>query len=155
MARNGMLRGFGALGLLATATIVSAQAARVDPVVTRVAGYRALGAAFKNVNDTLRTDAPQLAVIRASAQQISVAARAQYRWFPAGSGPAAYPRTAAKAEIWTDRRAFRRAQDAFATQTRAFNRAAAGTDMEAIRTATRNLGQSCGGCHRSFRIERN
>jgi cytochrome c556 len=138
-----------AFAILATPLLAAPQ----DVVATRTAGYRALGAAFKSVNDQLRSGAPQGAVLKDAAGKIQVAARAQYGWFPAGSGPAPGLKTAAKPEIWTQPAQFKAAQDAFTTQSAVFARAVAGGDVATITAASKQLGAACGGCHRSFRSD--
>lgn len=128
-------------------------AAPADQVRTRIEGLRELGAAFKAVNDGLRSPTPQTIMIQMSARQIRNAATAQYGWFPPGSGPQPGVKTAAKPEIWTQPARFRQLQDAFAAQATAFQRAAASNDVNAIRAAARSLGQSCKACHDQFRNE--
>ena len=151
-----LVRRFRALALatLAVAAAAPLLAAPADTVRTRVAGLREVGAAFKAINDGLRGNEPQLVLIRQSAREIRNAARAQYTWFPAGSGPQAGVKTAAKPEIWTQAQSFKAAQDAFATQANAFHKAAAGTDVAKIRAAAKKLGATCKGCHDSFRTEK-
>jgi cytochrome c556 len=128
-------------------------AAPQDLVRTRVAGLRELGAAFKNVNDEFKSDTPQIYVIQLSARQIRDAARAQYGWFPAGSGPQPDVKTAAKPEIWTQAAQFKTAQDNFATEAGSFMTIAAAGNIDAIRAQTKLLGATCGGCHRTFRVD--
>jgi cytochrome c556 len=127
-------------------------AAAADQIRTRVAGYRDLGAAFKAANDALRSPQPQLAVVQQSAARIRVAARNQYAWFPAGSGPQRGVKTGARVEIWARARDFRTAQDAFARQADSYQRVAAGGDIAAIRLEARRLGAACKGCHDTFRL---
>jgi cytochrome c556 len=122
-------------------------------VTARQAGYRALGAAFKGVNDQLRSGAPQGAVLKDAAGKIQATAKTQYGWFPAGSGPAPGLKTAARPEIWSQPAQFKAAQDAFAAQSGAFARAVASGDVGAITAASKQLGATCGGCHRSFRSD--
>lgn len=126
-------------------------AAPADQVRTRVDGLRELGAAFKAVNDGLRSSTPQTMLIQISARQIRGAAQAMYGWFPAGTGPQPGIKTAAKPEIWTNAAGFRRAQDDFSAQAAAFQNTANGGDVAAIRAAARNLGGACKGCHDQFR----
>lgn len=128
-------------------------AAPVETVRTRIAGLRELGAAFKNANDALRGGEPQVIMIQQSAREIRNAAQAQYRWFPAGTGPNPAWKTAAKPEIWAQAARFRTAQDNFARQADAFQRAAMGGNADAIRGAARALGAACKGCHEQFRAE--
>ena len=141
---GGMLVGFAA---------VPSPAAAPDIVKARLAGYRELGAAFKNVNDELRSGTPQAYVLQLSARQIRDAAKAQYGWFPRGTGPQPGLKTAAKPEIWTRAPAFKAAQDAYAAQANAFYRFAAAGDIAKMRAQVKPLGATCGGCHRAFRAE--
>lgn len=128
-------------------------AAPADQARTRIDGYRELGAAFKAVNDGLRSPAPQTMLIQMSARQIRNAATQQYNWFPAGSGPQPGVKTAAKPEIWSQAARFRQLQDTFAAQASAFQRVAGSGNVAAIRTAARSLGASCKACHDQFRNE--
>ena len=129
-------------------------AAGVDPYKARIDSYRELGAAFKNVNDELRKPAPQAYLIQLSGRQIRSTAQAQYGFFPTGSGPRAGVKTAAKPEIWTQPAQFKAAQDAFNLQAQAVARVAQSGDISAIKVQTKALGQTCAGCHKTFRLEK-
>ena len=140
----------GGLAMLVAAPLF---AAAQDSVNTRVAGLRQLGAAFKNVNDELKSGTPQPTVLQISARQIRDAARAQYGWFPAGSGPQPGVKTRAKPEIWTQPAQFKAAQDALATQADAFSKVVATGDTAAIAAQAKQLGGACAACHHQFRAE--
>ncbi len=140
------------------AASLSAGAGRAaDPVPAavgaRVNGFRELGAAFKTVNDELKSGSPQLVMLQLSARQIQDASRAQANWFPADSAPRPGIKTNAKAEIWSQPAQFKKAQDDFATQANAFYAVAQKGDVAAMRTQAKALGGACGACHRSFRVE--
>lgn len=122
-----------------------------NAVALRVAGYKDLGAAFKGVNDELRRGS--IGQMPGLAKRISAAAKSQYRWYPAGSGPSKGIKTAAKPDIWSKPSAFKAAQDRFAAQAKAFQTVAGGKDAAAIRSAARQLGATCKACHDSFRVE--
>lgn len=147
-----LLRALGLSAACALAATPSA-AAPGDQSKVRIEGYRALGEAFKAVNDGLRRGTASPQQMQLLATRISASARAQYAWFPAGSGPAPGIKTAARPEIWTRARAFRAAQDAFTRQASAFAQVTMAGDPAAMRAAARQLGASCKGCHDSFRIE--
>jgi cytochrome c556 len=135
--------------------IVSAAAVAAVPgdvIRGRIAGYRALGAAFKTTNDTVRAGELQSARLHRAASQISAAARNQYQWFPKGTGPQPRMKTAARPEIWSRAREFRAAQDAFARQAGAFERIVASGNEAAIRSGARQLGATCKACHDNFRL---
>jgi len=142
-----MLTIFTLAGGLLTAPVLAGAA---DQVRTRVAGFRQLGAAYKAVADGLRSN--DLARVRAASGQIGGASRTIYSWFPRGSGPRPGVKTAARAEIWSRAGDFRTAADAFTRQAQAFQRVAAGGDLNAIKAESRKLGATCKGCHDNFRV---
>lgn len=129
-------------------------AAGADPYKARLDSYRELGAAFKNVNDELRKPTPQVYIIQLSARQIRSAAQAQYGLFPAGTGPRPGVKTAARAEIWTQPAQFKAAQDAFSKQAQTIATIAQSGDVAKIKLQTKALGQTCGACHKAFRVEK-
>lgn len=140
-----------ALALLVAASPL--MGAPADAIRSRIANFRELGAAYKAVNDSLRGGEVQTVLLAQSARQIRNAARGQYAWFPAGSGPQAGVKTAAKPEIWANQAKFKSAQDAFAAAADQFQKVVASGDAAAIRTQARKLGATCKGCHDSFRTE--
>lgn len=146
------LRRTAIAAVLVTALAAPLLAAPADTIRTRIAGYKELGASFKAVNDSLRGDA-NLPAIRAATAKINASARAQYNWYPRGTGPGPGLKTGAKPEIWTQARQFRAAQDAFTTQAAALQRAAAGGNVDAIKAEARKLGGTCKGCHDGFRAQ--
>ncbi|MFK4873534.1 c-type cytochrome [Novosphingobium sp. ZW T3_23] len=142
------------LALVALAIGLSPLAAAPgDPVRTRIAGYRELGAAFKAMNDALRrSDASPGALVQ-PARHIREASARQYGWYPRGSGPTPGIKTAARPEIWTQPAKFKSAQDAFARQAQVLERATASGNSALVRTEMRKLGAACKACHDSFRTE--
>src|SRR6202008_3054261 len=101
MTRSKTVGTFAAAAMLAGLIGAPLVAAATDIVKTRIAGFHNLGTAYKAANDQLKSDAPQLPVIRTSALAIQKYAGQLKGWFPAGSG--ARPggtKTAAKPEIW-------------------------------------------------------
>lgn len=151
-----MLRNKTGVIIAATLAVLLAgplAAAAADTITARVAGYRSLGSAFKNLNDELRSGTPQPYVLQLSARQIRDVAKAQYGWFPAGSGPKAGVKTAAKPEIWSQPAQFKAAQDAFSNQANAMMKAAQSGDVAAMRAQARQLGATCSACHRTYRVE--
>lgn len=133
-------------GLLAA----PAFAGGADLVRARIAGFRQIGAAYKAVTDGLR--ASDLAKVRQAAGQLGGLAHGLYGWFPRGSGPQPGVKTAARPEIWTRAPQFRAAQDGLAREVQAFQRVAAGSDVNAIRAEARKLGGTCKACHDQFKV---
>lgn len=145
------LRGVGSLvALLMMAAPLLATPA--DSVKGRIASLRELGAAFKAVGDGLRASEPQTILLQQSARQIRNAANAMPGWFPAGSGPEAGVKTAAKPEIWAQPAQFRAAQDAFIERAARFQAAVNGGNAASMRQEMRALGATCKGCHDRFRV---
>jgi cytochrome c556 len=150
------LGGAGVVAMLASLMFssgVAADPAEPAALGARVHGFRELGAAFKTVNDELKSGTPQVMMLQLSARQIRDASRAQTGWFPADSAPRPGLKTAAKPEIWSQPAQFKKAQDDFAAQAAAFYRVAATGDVAAMRIQAKPLGAACAACHRSFRIE--
>ncbi|MBC2660425.1 cytochrome c [Novosphingobium flavum] len=122
-----------------------------DAIRARIETYRELGASFKAVNDGLRTDEVQTVLIGQAARHIRNVAQAQYGLFPPGSGPAPGLKTKARAEIWRQPARFKAAQDAFAGAAAGFQQAVASGNADTMRQAAKRLGETCKGCHDSFR----
>lgn len=135
---------------LAAAVATPLLAEPATTVKARISAYRELGAAYKGVNDGLRGE-PQTVVVQQYARQIRNYAKAQYGWFPVGSGPQPGVKTLALPAIWAKPAQFKAAQDAFANQAAAFQKAASGGDAAAMRAEARKLGGTCKACHDQFR----
>ena len=71
-------------------------------------------------------------------------------WFPPGTGPDV-GKTHAKAEIWQKPDDFRAKATDFRKAALAFNSAARGGNVNAIKSAFGNLGRACKACHDSYR----
>ena len=71
--------------------------------------------------------------------------------FPKGSGPESKLETEALDTIWTDAAGFTAAVKAYNDATAAFVEAAKSGDMAKAAEARGAVGQSCGGCHETFR----
>ena len=140
--------------IAATAPAARRAAPTVSPaeiVRTRIAGYREMGAAFKNVMDGLRGGDAQITMIQQGARTIKATSQAQVRWFPVGSGPAPGLKTLAKPEIWAKPAEFRAAQAGLVRAADALQAAATSGNADAIRGAARGLGAACKTCHDQFR----
>ncbi len=139
------------VSVIAVSAAAAVAASPATEVRTRVAGYRALGAAFKTANDAIRRrdySSPQL---RKASARIASSARSQYRWYPISSRPASGLKTAARPEIWSNRSDFKKLQDGFTVQAKRFQSAVAGGDASKVRSEARRLGASCKSCHDRFR----
>jgi cytochrome c556 len=137
--------------LLAMTAAAAVAATPAETIKGRIAGFRAMGAAFKAVNDTVRSGDFRSVRLQQAAGEIAATSRKQYQWFPAGTGPQSRIKTAAKPEIWGRASEFRAAQDALARQAAAFELAVRSGDEAAIRSGARQLGAKCKACHDKFR----
>jgi cytochrome c556 len=138
-----------------TTAAIGASAALADDIDqyidNRISNYREMGAAFKAVNDQLKTPAPNISTIRQSSKIISNVGAHQYSWFKPGSGPESGAKTKALPAIWDTPEKFKAAQDAFRAQADLFAAAAASGDPKRITASAKTLGAACSACHRSFR----
>jgi cytochrome c556 len=121
-------------------------------VKARQDNLKALGGAMKTVGDQLKSGAPDKAAVGAAAQKIDDLAKALPGWFPAGSGPEAGVKTAAKPEIWTQPADFKAASDKLIAEAGTLVEVAASGDAAAIGGQLRATGKACGACHKQFRV---
>jgi cytochrome c556 len=120
-------------------------------LVARQAHFKEQNAAFKAINDELRKDAPDKAVITANATKIKAMAADLPSWFPKGSGPETGLKTAAKAEIWTDAEGFAAAAAKLQEETVKLEQVTMAGDVDAIKAQVRATGGACKNCHDKFR----
>ncbi|HEX3363952.1 cytochrome c [Phenylobacterium sp.] len=158
MARRPLIAALAALGLAAGAALAAEPPAPGAPstpagqaLMARQAHFRDQAAGFKAINDELKKDAPDKAVILANATKIKGTAAALPTWFPKGSGPETGLKTAAKADIWTDAEGFDKAATQLQTETVKLEQAAMGGDLDAIKAQDRAVGAACGACHSKYR----
>lgn len=130
---------------------VSAERARTM-MDERHENYERIGDAMKVISRELKADSPDLAQVRQNANVIATLAPQVPGWFPPGTGPDV-GKTEAKAEIWQKPEDFLAKARAFEQAAAAFNAAAQGADLAAIRAAHGELGKSCKACHDLYREE--
>ena len=114
--------------------------------------YEKIGDAMKVITRQLKTDSPDLAQVRQGADTIATLAPQVKTWFPAGTGPDV-GKTEAKAEIWQRPDDFRSKAQGLEQASAAFQAAAQGGDLAAMRAAHAELGKSCKACHDLYREE--
>lgn len=143
------------LGLLVLLVGAASAAVAAYPpaavIQARQQNFKSMGAAFKAINDELRSGSPDKAKLAAAVKTVERAGAQIPRWFPKGSGPETGVKTAAKAEIWTDSSTFKARTLAFSGEASKLRKAIAGTDINAIREQQKATGRSCGECHKLFR----
>ena len=115
-------------------------------------GMEEIGDAFKLINREVKKGSPDLASIRPAAAKINELAGQSAGWFPPGTGPDV-GKTRAKAEIWQKPEDFAAKTRTFQQVAAAFNAAAAGGDVAAIKAGAGELGKTCKACHDLYRSE--
>lgn len=113
-------------------------------------GYEKIGKAMRAAKQAI--DKGDAAAVKAPADEIASLAPQAIGWFPAGTGPDV-GKTEAKAEIWQQRAQFDEGMTRFNEAAKAFQQAAAGGDLNAVKAAHANLGGTCKSCHERFRAE--
>ena len=111
-----------------------------------------IGDAMKLVSRELKGVTPDLAKVRNGAGTIARLAPQVTDWFSPGTGPDV-GKTEAKAAIWQKPEDFAAKRDTFQRAAAAFNSAARGNDLAAIKAAHGDLGKSCKACHDLYREE--
>jgi cytochrome c556 len=145
---------FAAIGAALVSTVAAATPLNSSQVVDgRKARYRELGAAFKTINDQLRSGTLIKITLRSAARTINVIGTEQYQWFPAGADARTGVKTRALPAIWSNATGFRQAQGNFQRQADLLLRAVETGDQTRIRAQARAVGQTCAACHRPFRAE--
>ncbi len=114
--------------------------------------YEEIGDAMKAISRELKGESPNLDKVRAGAATIAELAPQVPTWFPAGTGPDV-GKTEARAEIWQKPEDFAAKAQSFREAAAAFETAARGSDLAAIRSAQADLGKSCKACHDLYREE--
>jgi cytochrome c556 len=130
-------------------------AATADPkaqVAARQAGMKQVGRTFKGINDQLH-GAHDAGTLKAQTHELAELAKRAHSWFPKGSGAEAGVKTAAKAEIWTNRRDFDAKAAAFAKASLALSNAAArSSDPAVLGPLAGQVGGACKGCHTTYKL---
>jgi len=114
--------------------------------------YEKIGDAMKVISRELKGDNPDLAAVRSGADTIATLAPRVPTWFPAGTGPDV-GKTHARAEIWQKPEDFKAKAADLNTAALAFQAAARGNDVAAIKAAHADLGKSCKACHDLYRAK--
>ena len=130
------------------AALGKAQALRI--MHDRHEGMETIGKATKIINREFKAGSPNLATVLASSAQIARLSARVPSWFPPGTGPNV-GKTHAKAEIWQKPDDFRAKAIDFRRAALAFNAAARGRDVNAMKAAFGNLGKACKACHDPYR----
>jgi cytochrome c556 len=117
-------------------------------------GMESIGKNAKAINRELGGGSPDLGTVRASAAQIASLAKQASGWFPEGTGPEV-GKTGAKPDIWApqNKADFAAKVKNFQAAAQAFNAAASGNEVGAIKARFADLGGTCKACHDKYRTE--
>jgi cytochrome c556 len=115
-------------------------------------GMEDIGDAMKVLGREMKGDSPDLAVVRTNAATIARLAPQVSGWFPPGTGPDV-GKTHAKPEIWQKPEDFAAKTTALQQAAAAFDAAAQGNDVAAIKASFGELGKACKACHDLYRAK--
>ena len=113
--------------------------------------FRQVGGAFKAINDELKKDAPDQAVLASQSGKLRALAVQVPSWFPKGSGPESGVKTEARAQVWSDAAGFSAAANRFQVESSKLNQFSAAGDIAGARNQARAVGATCKGCHDKYR----
>ena len=122
-------------------------------IEAREANFKTFGKSMKTMNDNLKSDSPDLAVIASNAATIRGLAPKVSTWFPKGTGPESGVKTEARAEIWSDPAGFAAAARRLEPEAAKLEALARAGDLAGVRAQVRVVGGTCKGCHDKFKAD--
>lgn len=122
-------------------------------IEAREANFKTFGKSMKTMNDSLKSDSPDLAVIASNAAAIRALAPKVTTWFPKGTGPGAGVKTEARAEIWSDPAGFAAAARRLEPEAAKLEALARAGDLAGVRAQVRVVGGTCKGCHDKYKAD--
>lgn len=154
-----------------------AQDARDQIIENRIANFRDMGSAYKNIGDELKSAHPNKAKIQSGARTIADYSTHLLSWFPPGSelppeisrswidkvsdwlssddsaAPTDQPKSHAKPEIWKQQAKFKSDAKNLQLAAARMKTVSQTADAAAIAAQFRSLGVTCKTCHDVFRKE--
>ena len=115
-------------------------------------GMEGIGKANKLLKQELNSSSPNLDLVRSTAYRLSTAATDASGWFAKGTGPE-LGKTGAKSEIWQNEADVAAKLSEFQKAAQAFSQAAAGSDVEAMKSRFASLSDTCKACHDKYRSQ--
>jgi cytochrome c556 len=147
-----------AVGLVAGAAHTDAAADAKTVIETRQKAMKGLGMHMEAINAFVEKGEGDAAMVAERAKEIAATSEKIPELFPEGTSLADSHgiKTAAKAEIWSDRAGFEEAAEHMGEEAEELAETAEGGDKQAIAAAFAELGkEGCGGCHTKFRQKQN
>lgn len=166
-----------AAGTVLLGTAAAAQQSAENAIEGRVAGFRDIGSAFKNIGDELKAGQPDRKEMLKAAQALKGYGAHMAGWFPPGGQPTPQPEKSwlerirgwfsfgdssavvgeieshAKPAIWTQRPQFDRHIRAYQIAAAGLAKATQRGNPAEISLTHRKLGATCKSCHDQFREE--
>ncbi|MAN46281.1 MAG: cytochrome C [Hyphomonas sp.] len=124
-----------------------------EQIDARQAHLKNYGKAFKTISDQLKASDPDMAAIQTAAANLVSEAEGMETWFPEGSGPDSGVKTDALPAIWESPEEFNQIVADFQTEAAQLSEAAQTGDVEAIKVAFGETGQTCKSCHETYRAD--
>ena len=142
--------GVAAAAMVAASSVIppgtGAANAQGNIVEARSQAMKTLGGSLRRIGQ-----AASVEDARGPAAAMAGAASRLETLFPEGSGG---PPTRSKPEIWRNMADFKAKLAELQDAARALDAAAKGSDIDAVKAAARNVGGTCGACHRVYRAPR-
>jgi cytochrome c556 len=145
-----------ALAAVASLVLGGTALAAIDAsqvITTRQEKLKTLGKTFKAFREEFAKPSLDRAALTSETQTMEQLAAALPSWFPAGSGPEAGVKTAAKAEIWSNAGHFTEVSQGLITQTHKLAQLAATGDADSLKAQAKEVGAACGACHKEFKVK--
>lgn len=139
-------------GVAAVGATASAAPTPAEIIKSRQENLKAMGGAMKAIVDQVKTGKPDPAVTGPAGDKIAALSKELATWFPAGTGPEAGVKTAAKPEIWSKPEDFKAAAAALPPEADKLAAVTKTADAAAIGAQLQATGKACGGCHKPFRV---
>ena len=150
-----MIRTIAVLGLLgfSFASVADDPLTPEQVIGMRQQGFKDMGAAFKGVRDQFRRPKPVLVMLREYTRPLIRYSREPVveNWFPAGTGPETGLETEALPVIWERFNEFSSLWQDYVQATEQLQVSINAGDLDDARDRTRELGETCKGCHDIFR----
>ncbi len=136
---------------LASAAVYAAKPA--DIIAARQANFKVIGKSFKGIMDEMRKPAPDMAMIKASANALAGGSSKVSGYFPKGSGPEAGAKTHALPAIWAKNADFKKSAANLVAASKKMQLAANSNNIDTVKAAFPALGGTCKGCHDQFKAK--
>lgn len=142
------------LALVLGGILAACSAKEIPPIIgERQEHLKQIAGSNRAIRDELEKPEPSVDLIRTNAATMAELVPQLPTWFPEGSGPETGADTEALPIIWEQPELFAEKAGNAKSAVENLMAAASGGDLEQIRTAAKDVGPNCGGCHDTFRMD--